>query len=66
MEKNGDNSFKTIFYDKRGKVVNLFRVLMIKLHLVWKIMAVSFFLSLFLNFSMAKSNTNDVKDFYKN
>lgn len=30
MEKNRDNSFKTIFYDKRGKVVNLFRVLMIK------------------------------------
>ena len=28
-------------------------------------MAVSFFLSLFLNFSVVKSNTKDVKDFYK-
>lgn len=30
MERNGDNSFKIIFYDKREKVVNLFRVLVKK------------------------------------
>lgn len=63
MERNGDNSFKIIFFDKRGKVVNLFRVLVEKTTFCFK--NAVFFLSLFLNFSVIKSNTNDVKDFYK-
>ena len=56
---------KYFFGEKEGKVGNLLRILVKITTFCFKMIAVSFLFSLFLNFSVVKSNKNDGKGSYK-